>query len=187
MVLWIAVLIKELPVKTVLLELLGVLLMSLLFNTAQAQALPQTLPPHPRLLLDASDVKALKQRIAQKSWDVQWRDFKAGVDKTLAVAVELPPRGGNWSHNYVCPQHGARLKRGRQLGPWEWEHHCPIGDHVLRGNPTKANLDFDGNAIMEVHGSFGRQLVNLGVVYQVTGEPHYAAKAREILLAYADK
>jgi len=145
----------------------------------------KSLPPRPRLLLDKADVEALRQRIAQSPWAGQWREYKAGVDKQLAKPVALPPRGGNWSHNYVCPIHGARLREGKRLGPWEWEHRCPVGNHVLRGDPTKAALDFDGNAMGKVHGSYAALLRDAGVVYQVTGQPRYAEKAREVLLAYA--
>ena len=143
------------------------------------------LPLHPRLLLDQAGVEALRQRITQSPWAGQWREYKSGVDQRLAKPVELPPRGGNWSHNYVCPQHGARLKQGKQIGPWEWEHRCPVGNHLLHGDPSQATLDFDGNAISAVHGSYAALLRDAGVVYQVTGQPRYAEKAREILLAYA--
>lgn len=147
----------------------------------------KTLPPHPRLLLDQQALKDLKLRIAQPAWSDRWAQYKADVDKALARPLDLPPRGGNWSHNYVCPEHGARLKQGKQLGPWQWEHICPVGKHVLRGDPTQAHLDFDGNIISAAHGRYARLLIDAGVVYQVTGERRYADQAREILLAYTAK
>jgi len=152
-----------------------------------AVAASESLPPHPRLLLDRQDIVALQQRIAQSPWPERWAAYKAGVDKSLARPIDLPPRGGNWSHNYVCPEHGARLKQGKRIGPWEWEHRCPVGNHILRGNPAKANLDFDGNAIMAAHGDYARLVADAGVVYQVTGDRRYADKARDILLAYTAK
>lgn len=146
------------------------------------------LPPHPRLLLDAEGIAQLKQRIAVAPWaKASWAALEADAAKALARPVELPPRGGNWSHNYVCPEHGARLKQGRQLGPWQWEHRCPVGPHTLRGNPAKASHDFDGNAISAVHARLAKQIVDHGLVYQVTGDARHAARAREILLAYADR
>jgi hypothetical protein len=101
--------------------------------------------------------------------------------------LNLPPRGGNWSHNYVCPTHGSRLTQGKQIGPWQWEHICPTGHHVLLGDPSKASLDFDGNAISGIHFRYSQEIVNDGLVFQVTGENRYARKAREILLAYAER
>jgi hypothetical protein len=146
------------------------------------------LPPHPRLLLSSEGVAALKERIAAEPWAAaSWKELKARVDRELTKPIALPPRGGNWSHNYVCPEHGARLKQGKQIGPWQWEHICPVGDHVLRGDPSKATLDFDGNAISSVHGNYAREIVDDGLVYQVTGDARYAAHAKEILLAYADR
>src|SRR5689334_2869765 len=153
-------------------------------SAAQTNALP----PHPRLLLSAEGVAQLKERIAAAPWAKDaWKELKANTDKALKKPVELPPRGGNWSHNYVCPEHGSRLKQGKQIGPWQWEHICPVGDHVLRGNPEKATLDFDGNSIASIHAGYAREIVDDGLLYQVTKDQRYAARAREILLAYADR
>jgi hypothetical protein len=149
-----------------------------------AAAVAAPLPPHPRLLLDAQDISALRQRITQQPWTERWSAYKKAVDRMLSQPVDLPPRGGNWSHNYVCPQHGARLKQGKRIGTWEWEHHCPVGNHILRGDTREAHLDFDGNAIMGVHSDYAQLLRDAGVVYQVTGDRDYADKGREILLAY---
>jgi hypothetical protein len=147
-----------------------------------------SLPPHPRLLLNEEGVQQLKQRVAAASWaKASWEQLKANTEKALLSPVELPPRGGNWSHNYVCPTHGARLSQGRKIGPWQWEHICPVGDHVLRGDVSKATLDFDGNAIAAIHGAYAEQAVNDGLVYQVTGDKRFAVRAREILLAYAER
>jgi hypothetical protein len=146
------------------------------------------LPAHPRLLLNADGIAQLKQRIATAPWaKASWAQLKANTEKALSSAVELPPRGGNWSHNYVCPTHGARLNQGRKIGPWQWEHICPVGDHVLRGDTSKATLDFDGNAITATHGAYAEQAVNDGLLYQVTGDQRFAARAREVLLAYAER
>src|SRR5205823_9223017 len=79
----------------------------------------QELPLHPRLLLDHTDIEQLKQKISG-SFSQQWKEFRAGVDDSMKDAIELPPRGGNWSHNYVCPEHGARLKQWKKIGPWKW-------------------------------------------------------------------
>lgn len=144
------------------------------------------LPPHPRLLLDAEGVAQLKQRIDQAPWAAaEWKELTRSAERRLDEAVELPPRGGNWSHNYVCPEHSARLKQGKRVGKWEWEHHCPEGPHVLRGDSSKATLDFDGNGISGVHGDLAMQAVDHGLVFQVTGDRRHARKAAEILLAYA--
>lgn len=149
---------------------------------------PAPLPAHPRLLLDASGIAELKQRIATAPWaKASWADLKSSADRRLDQPVELPPRGGNWSHNYVCPTHGARLSQGKQLGPWQWEHTCPVGRHVLRGDTAEGRLDFDGNGIAGAHGRLAQQVVDHGLIFQVTGDARHAAKARQILLAYAGR
>lgn len=159
----------------------------LLLTMATAPALAADLPPHPRLLFNRAGLEGLKQRVARPPWREVWAGFKAGVAARLGQSVDLPPRGGNWSHNYVCPEHGARLKRGRQLGPWRWEHLCPIGPHTLVGDPARATHDFDGNAIAAAHGTNAQEVCDLGLVYQLTGDPRYAQRADALLLAYADK
>ncbi len=146
------------------------------------------LPPHPRLLLDADGIAQLKQRITNAPWaGTAWKELVARAEKQLDEPVVLPPRGGNWSHHYVCPTHGARLQTGKKLGPWEWEHICPVGHHILKGDPSKASLDFDGNVFREVHDGYAQEVVDHGLVYQVTGDERHAKKAREILLAYAER
>jgi len=79
------------------------------------------------------------------------------------------------------------LSQGKQLGPWQWEHICPVGHHVLKSDPSKATLDFDGNAIAASHFNFAQQAVNDGLIFQVTGDGRYARKARAILLAYSER
>src|SRR5690349_15996134 len=87
-----------------------------------AKAQTNTLPPHPRLLLNADGIAQLKERIEGVPWaKASWQELKTNADKSLDRPVVLPPRGGNWSHNYVCPEHGARLKQGKLIGPWQWE------------------------------------------------------------------
>src|SRR5438034_509602 len=105
---------------------------SLAEQSTGSNAVPISLPPHPRLLLNAEGIAQLKQRIVTTPWaKASWAELKASVETSLDRPVALPPRGGNWSHNYVCPTHGARLSQGRKIGAWQWEHICPVGDHIL--------------------------------------------------------
>lgn len=156
--------------------------------SASATAASENLPPHPRLLLNQKGIEALKARIEDAAWaKASWQELKESADKALAKTIVLPPRGGNWSHNYVCPKHGARLSQGRKIDDWRWEHICPVGQHVLLGDPAKATTDFDGNSITGIHGDYAQEVLNEGLVYQVTGQGTYASRARQILLAYAEK
>ena len=144
-------------------------------------------PAHPRLLFNHEGIEHFKQKITQEPWRAQWAAELASLGKGLTKTAELPPRGGNWSHNYVCPEHGARLKAGKKIGEWQWEHKCPVGPHMLHGDPSKASLDFDGNMIADAHGKNAARLRDLGLAWQVTGNQRYAEAARALLLAYAGR
>jgi hypothetical protein len=102
-------------------------------------------------------------------------------------APELPPRGSNWYHWYICPKHGAGLERGTSVGPWQWEHRCPVDKAVFRGDPAKPETDFDGCALATEHGRRAGGILDLGIAYRLTGEKRYADAARALLLAYAGR
>lgn len=147
-----------------------------------------SLPPHPRLLLSAQGVEAMKSRIQQFDWArARWEAIKKSADSLLKEEVVLPPRGANWYHWYACPVHGCSLQTGKQIGQWQWEHKCPVGGEILRSDPTKPSTDYDGCVLHQPHDKLSRGVLDLGLAYQVTGDARYAAKAREILLAYAEK
>ena len=112
--------------------LLGLLCLSL-------QAAP---PEHPRLLFNRAGIEALQQRVQRPEWAPQWKNFQAAYDAGMTAAIELPPRGSNWYHWYVCPKHGVRLVTGRKLGAWQWEHVCPADNEILRGDPAKVRDRF---------------------------------------------
>src|SRR5690348_5820645 len=99
---------------------------------------------HPSLLLDSAGIQRLKQRNA----------VPASYDTTSKI--ELPPRGGNWFHWYVCPRHGIRLTTGKRIGAWEWEHICPVDKEVLHGDRSRPQTDFDGCALSGTHDRYAR-------------------------------
>ncbi len=158
----------------------------LLLPTA-ALAQPPQLPPHPRLLLGAAGIAHLKQRAETPAWSAQWARLRSSVDQSLTDGIRLPPRGSNWFHWYVCPQHGARLVTGKPIGEWKWEHICPIDQEIFLGDISRPDRDFDGVALSRIHTGYANDVRDSGLLYQVTRQPQYAARAREILLAYADR
>jgi hypothetical protein len=159
----------------------------LLFLLPAIALAQQQLPPHPRLLFDAAGITHLKQKVQGAAWSGQWERVRGNADRALAEKIELPPRGSNWYHYYVCPKHGARLTTGKRVGDWRWEHICPVDKEVLQGDPSKPETDFDGCVLSGMHSRYADAVRNDGVLYQVTRDPRYAARAREILLAYADR
>lgn len=145
-------------------------------------------PSHPRLLFNRDGLAQMRQRInCHDGPETRWNGIKRNADRLLTEPVELPLRGGNWWHWYACPKHGAALRTGKQIGKWQWEHICPVGDEVLRSDPMSPDRDYDGCVLMGEHGRRARTTLELGLTYQVTGEKRYAEKAKEILLAYAEQ
>ncbi|MCX8157503.1 MAG: heparinase II/III family protein [Verrucomicrobiae bacterium] len=157
--------------------LTGLLLLAANLPAAAPLPAAPSLPPHPRLLFTARDLPVIQERIAQQPWAQSFfHQLQARADGWLPRAIELPPRGGQWYHYYSCPKHGARL---RQEGPSR--HVCPVDGEVLTGYP------YDDVVLMTEHNRLATAARELGIVYQITRKPAYAAKAREILLAYAAK
>ncbi|HTL28322.1 MAG TPA: alginate lyase family protein, partial [Tepidisphaeraceae bacterium] len=146
------------------------------------------LPPHPRLLLNAKGVEELKTRIANAPFaKTYWAKLKRDVDAAVDQKIDLPPRGGNWMHWYICPKHAVGLRKGEQIGPWQWTHICPVDHEQFTSDPKDSSKDYDGCVINDIHDHYADLIRDCGLLYQVTGEKKYADKARAILLAYVEK
>ena len=146
-------------------------------NLAAAVKLPDALPPHPRLLFASNDLPAIQKRIETQSWaKSRFAALKAEADGWIERDLRLPDRGGQWYHYYSCPKHGARLRTESAT-----RHVCPIDKEVLTGYP------YDDVVITGEHDRLASGLRTLGIVFQLTKDPRYAAKGRGILLAYADR
>ncbi len=145
------------------------------------------MPEHPRLLFNRAGVESLRQRVERPEWATQWKALQASYEGSMTAAIELPPRGSNWYHWYVCPKHGVRLTTGKKTGAWQWEHVCPTDNEVIRSDASRPQTDFDGFALAGIHSRYAAAVRDGGVLYQVTRDPKYARRVREILLAYAAK
>jgi len=142
-----------------------------------ATVLPDKLPPHPRILVSASELPKIRQRIDSYPWaKSQFDRLKREAEAALKANVKLPDKGGQWYHYYSCPKHGARLKTE---GPTR--HVCPVDNEVFSGYP------YDDVFIMGEHNRWAGILRQCGLAYQLTGDTRYAAKAKEVLLAYAER
>ena len=142
---------------------------------------------HPSLLLTPASLAQLKDRIQSAPFKTAYANLKSRVDASLNDPVDLPPRGSNWYHWYVCPKHGNRLATGKQLAPWQWQHICPIDQQILLGDPAKVETDYDGCRIQTAHSDLAALVRDAGLLFQLTNDKRYLEKAREILLAYANK
>ncbi len=138
-----------------------------------------SLPPHnhPTLLVTRDEIGAIKAKVAKYDWAKKsYVKLVAEADAWLKRPVELPDRGGQWWHWYSCPKCGTRLKT---LSPTR--HQCPACKKVYSGEP------YDSVVLSRVHSDLAKAVETLGLAFQLSGERHYAAKAAEILLAYAER
>ncbi|MBN2490387.1 MAG: heparinase II/III family protein [Planctomycetes bacterium] len=131
--------------------------------------------PHPKLLLTAAQVDALRLRLREKPWVAKaLAAVLSNADAWMERPIKLPPRGGQWWHHYTCKKCGSTLETLSAR-----EHRCPTCRKVYTGEP------YDTVILSREHSALAQACRDLGLVYQLRREPRYAAKAREILLAYA--
>lgn len=140
--------------------------------------LATTAVSEPRLLLNREDVARIR---SQASAQAVVRKLVQRAEDWPAAHVEnfglkewvLPSEGAGWSHAYVCPVHGVRLKqtRGQNL--------CPVDGKDYHGWPV------DNVVYMQRNGDNAAAVRDLGLAYLFTGRAEFAAKARRILNAYA--
>lgn len=134
------------------------------------------LPPHPRLMITDAEIPRIKARAELPDFKARYASLLKIADNWANKKVDLPPRGGQWPHWYVCKKDGGNLKT---ISPTE--HKCPICGEVYSGWP------YDDVVLMGVHGGYSNAVRDLGLAYRLTGQTKYGDKAKEILLAYAEK
>ncbi|MEN6644041.1 MAG: heparinase II/III family protein [Armatimonadia bacterium] len=143
-----------------------------------AATVPLAARPHPRLFLTAAEIAAAKERAGRLPWaDAQLKGIISRGEAALKLnCAEIPDRGGQWGHYYVCKTCGVSLKKLDNT-----HHECPKCKQVYSGWP------WDDVIIANIHHSFTDGIERLGLAYAFSGEEKYAEKAREILLAYGEK
>jgi len=138
---------------------------------------PLKLQPHPRLMI--TDAEIVRINDSKKPKDLLGNSYNSlmrSADGFVKKQTDLPPRGGQWYHWYACRKDGGSLKT---VSPTE--HKCQLCGTVYSGQP------YDDVVLMGIHGSYSRAIRDLALAYRFSGKFEYADKAREILLAYAEK
>ncbi len=140
-------------------------------------AIPLPAVEHPVLLVKRGDLPRLRERIATLDWAADaWGAIQRNADGWLSREIVLPDRGGQWSHWYSCTKCGASLTT---VSPTE--HECRSCGEKYTGWP------YDDVVVMRDHSRLSNAVRDLGLAYAIMEDATYAAKAREILLAYADR
>ena len=141
-------------------------------------------PKAPSLLLDPSDFERVNRLSQAQAW-------AAGVRSAIVDSAgqwpaahnaryglkewSVPPEGGQWTHWYVCPQHGAALQYTLPD-----RHICPIDRRAFTGWP------YDQVIYTRRNSEAAQAARDNALAYRLTGKIEFARAAARILLAYAD-
>ncbi|MGH9668393.1 MAG: heparinase II/III domain-containing protein, partial [Bryobacteraceae bacterium] len=144
-------------------------------------ALPAFCNPH--LLLNADDIARMHKLAASEPWaahviaDLIERGENWPASHVREFGLKewaLPKEGSGWSHDYVCPVHGVRLRQegGRNI--------CPVDGKDYHGWPV------DNVVYMMRNDANAAAARDLGLAYRLTGKAEFSQKARRILNAYSE-
>ncbi|MGI8906327.1 MAG: alginate lyase family protein [Candidatus Sumerlaeaceae bacterium] len=130
----------------------------------------------PRTFATAQQLERARARAKSRGWAREIiRRLLADCDSVLSSPINVPAKAGQWSHHYVCKDCGNKLanQKGR--------HVCPRCGSEYKGWP------YDEVIAARQHTQNIDAIRDLGLAYALTSETRYAARARELLLAYADR
>jgi len=134
-------------------------------------------PVRPNLLFSKDELAEMKAKVDRFAWaKASYEGVIKSADGFLDERIDPPLGPGGWSHDYVCPDDGARLKM-RDDHPHD--HLCPVCGKEWQGEKL------DGNWRNSMHSRLASAARNLGLAYQLTGDPKYGRKGAEILNWYA--
>ncbi len=129
------------------------------------------------LLIDQAGIDAAKKKAESQPWaNAALQSILNRAAQDLKRAVTLPPRGGQWPHWYSCPKDGTQL-----ITDSPTSHRCRVCNTVYHGDP------YDAVVFYGEHSNWASAIRNFGLAYRFSGKAEYAAKAAEILTAYADR
>ena len=139
-------------------------------------AVPLAGRTHPFLFGDAALFRRARERAERHDWArKQMASLVNQADGVAEADLVVPDEPGQWSHHYVCKACGSRLKH---VGG---KHEC------RRCHAEYSGWPYDQVIAAWTHSGNWRNVRTLGLGYALTGKEIYARKAREILLAYAER
>ncbi len=134
----------------------------------------------PQVFNTAGELDTLRQKVADQGWakDAFGKVVKTEADNWLPRALDKTMFHNAWTGNYKCPGTNTSLRFDYDKPT---EHTCPIDGKVYTGEP------YDSAWIETWHYNAAQGAADLGLAYQLTADPRYAAKARDLLQYYADQ
>lgn len=147
-------------------------------------------PTRPFVLLNEEELAGLRSDLAKPGWKDSLyradrgftvmgsgRGVQANADLWLKRPIEIPARGGHF-HQFFCVD-GDRLELPQDQRFVAGPYRCPKCGKLYSGERFEAALR------RVVHGWLAQAALDLALVGAIEHKPEYAAKAAEILLAYA--
>jgi oligo-alginate lyase len=129
------------------------------------------------LLVNATELAAAKSRAERYPWAKQIVEkLVANADRATNGSLDVPDRGGQWTHWYSCPKDGARLVTQSPT-----QHRCTVCGTVYTGEP------YDSVVLSGIHSRNSAAIRDCGLAFRLTGEDRYAQFAARLLIAYADR
>ena len=102
--------------------------------------------------------------------------FKSAADTAVRTEPVYPTTAGGYSMGFLCPECKADLQ-ARSLT----QQYCPGCKKAIVGNKA-----LNAKAVTSFHTRNAQEAYLCGLVHAMTGEEKHAARAREILLKYAE-
>ena len=125
------------------------------------------------LQFDEKEINEIRQRTTLAIINKLVKDNEVILTSDTLVP---PDARATWNLYYYCPEHGVRLIWDRHN---DKEHRCPVDGKVFRGEP------YDGAWWRWLNDLNSKACYELGLLWQLTQEPKYLNKVKDILLKYA--
>jgi hypothetical protein len=127
------------------------------------------------LLVDQTEIDAAKEKAARLPWaKAAMSQLMKDAEAALQSTLEVPSRGGQWGHWYVCKKDGVTLVADSPV-----RHRCPQCGEVYTGYP------YDDVYLTRIHAANAAAMRNMGLAYRITGRREFAAKVQDLLLGYS--
>lgn len=150
----------------------------LVASTSTAEHIPVDLSANVpgNIFCTPEEAKEIRLRVERYPWaQTIHRSLVRRAERLLTRPLELPRRSGGWHGEYHCSKDNKVLRPHEDGG-----HICPQCNTVYTGR------DYDIAYITTQHEYWIDGVETLGWAYTTTEDERFAARAREILCAYAD-